>query len=346
MMVSVVIAALSALLTLLVLLVLAPKLGWVDLPDEERKRHEGAVPPVGGLAWFLGLSCAILAYWPVSHSALWLLGAMALLVAIGAIDDRWPLPSAWRLVVQTAAVLLALYGTDMRLFDLGSILGFSTVLGPAAIPLTVFACVGVINAMNMVDGMDGLSGSLLAVTLLAIASQVPPSFGTWALLAVAALVPFLALNLRLPWQRRARVFFGDCGSMSAGLLVAWLLVGGSQGPDRAFAPVSALFFFAVPLIDTVSVMWRRISAGKSPFQPDQQHLHHILQRTGLSVNASLLVIVAIAVAFAGLGIVLAAFAIPEPIAALVFLAIALTYHHWVQRGLRRGMLLGRVLQAS
>lgn len=335
----------AALLALVCLMLLAPRIGWLDKPDEARKVHAQPVPPVGGMAWFVGLAAALLGSGLAGGGLLPLLVAIGALVLVGAIDDRFPLSGALRFVFQSGVVLALILAAGFGLRDLGGILGgTSLMLGLLAVPMTVVACVGVINATNMVDGMDGVAGGMLAIVFASIWMLAGDRIeGVVALYALIALIPFLAFNVRLPWQARARVFFGDCGSMSAGLLVAWLLVSATQGDDRAFAPVTALYLFALPLIDTVSIMLRRLAEGRSPFSADQNHIHHLLCRLGLTVPQAWTVMMLTALLFVGLGVGLERLGVDEWQRAALFLAIALVYHRSVVSGLRAGRLWGRPL---
>ncbi|MCU0756606.1 MAG: undecaprenyl/decaprenyl-phosphate alpha-N-acetylglucosaminyl 1-phosphate transferase [Xanthomonadales bacterium] len=319
----------------------------MDKPDEQRKVHAQPVPPVGGIAWFFGLAAALLGSGLAGAGGLPLLLAVAALMLIGAIDDRFPLPGSLRFVIQAGVVLGLILASGFGLRDLGGLLGGNTLmLGLFAVPMTVFACVGVINATNMVDGMDGVAGGLLAILFAAIWLLAGERIeGSIALYAMVALIPFLAINVRLPWQPRARAFFGDAGSMSAGLLVAWLLVSATQGEDRAFAPVTALYLFALPLIDTVSIMLRRMAEGRSPFTPDQNHIHHLLCRLGLNVPQTWSVMMVAALLLAVLGVGLERLGVAEWQRAALFLGIALVYHRSVVNGLRAGRLWGRPLTA-
>jgi UDP-GlcNAc:undecaprenyl-phosphate GlcNAc-1-phosphate transferase len=343
-------AVLAAAVALVALMRFAPALGWLDHPDE-RKAHAEPIPPVGGLAWFVGfaLGCFALGFDGPPVSAL--LVALGALVMLGIVDDRQPLPSGLRFLMQVLLVLLLAAFGGLKLYDLGQLLwpDWTLALGWAAIPFTVFACVGVINALNMADGMDGLAGWLAVVTLSVVAAFAhyggQPVLGMISLLAIAALLPFLWLNTRWPWRRRASVFLGDAGSMSLGLLLAWSLVQGAQGPERLFAPATALWLCAVPLIDTVSVMLRRIAARRSPFAPDQQHLHHLFLRAGFSVRQTLLGVLAIALALAGLGAGLAALGAPESLQALAFLGLGVGYHLVLVHAVKRQRWLGRALSA-
>lgn len=159
----------------------------------------------------------------------------------------------------------------------------------------------------MIDGIDGLSGSVSLVSLGLIGVVAYSAHSSWSLFLIVALMGgvagFLYYNLRYPGNGRARVFLGDNGSMLSGFLFAWLLVALSQGDGRvAMTPVTALWLFALPLMDTVGVMVRRIWLGKSPFRPDRQHLHHLLVRAGFRVCDIVLVAVILQLGFGLTGI--------------------------------------------
>lgn len=344
---SLIIAAICSAILVLAFLQLAPKFGWVDQPDA-RKAHAVPVPALGGVAWFLSFAGVIL-YAQASPAHYYLLGAMALMVVVGAIDDRSPLPSWLRLCVQSLAVAIAFQGSG-PITSLGETFGFQAVLGQFAWPFTIFAVIGVINAVNMIDGMDGLLGSLAMLALSAlIFMQYRAGLGDVAFVpavAVCAIIPFLLVNVRTPWQKQARMFFGDAGSMPIGLLLAWCVINATQGERAVMQPVSALYLLALPLIDTVSLMLRRGMRGQSPFKADQEHVHHLLQRVGFSVGASLLVLISSAFALLMLEWLMNTLGMPEYQRLLVFIAIAFGYHFRIGRVLRHKRWLGRDLQDS
>jgi UDP-GlcNAc:undecaprenyl-phosphate GlcNAc-1-phosphate transferase len=270
---------------------------------------------------------------PGAQVAPTLVTGMLFLLAVGIADDVRGLSTSTRFAAQIAVSLAMVYVGDVRLVDFGQLLwpGQIARMGWASTAASVFCVVGVINALNMIDGMDGLSGTLSLIALAALAGLA--AFGGRApdaqplLLGCAALLPFLAANLR--WRgRRARVFLGNGGSMALGLLIGWYCVAPSQGPQRAFAPVTALWLFAVPLIDTVSVMWRRMARGESPFRPGHDHVHHLLQRLGFSVNATLAWLAAWAIAMVGIGVAGEVLDWPEAVRFYGFLAVAFAYHFW------------------
>ena len=339
-------AAICGAIALLALRVLALRFDWLDKPDA-RKVHRAAVPAVGGLAWMIAFALGMGISGLLTQLP-WLMSGLAMICILGAIDDRIPLPSVLRLLVQALAVLIAFWHSA-PLASFGELFWPGHALQAASLtwPLTVFACVGVINATNMIDGMDGLLGLILLLTLCLLLiffhhlGQSNMAFICG--LAIAALIPFLCVNVRTPWLCEAKVFFGDAGSMSSGLLIAWLLVNASQAPLHTFVPVSALFWLAVPLVDTVSLMLRRLQKGNSPFKPDQQHLHHLLQRVGFSVSQTLGLILLAVISFHGVGALFHAFNVPASVQLSVFLAAAICYHLWVMNAIKRERWLGRKL---
>lgn len=333
-------------IALLALRALAIRFDWLDQPDT-RKVHRSAVPAVGGLAWMFAFAAGMALSGLLTQEPLLMLG-IGIICILGAIDDRIPLPSVLRLLVQALAVIVAFWNSA-PLANFGELFwpGYVVHAASLAWPLTVFASVGVINAANMIDGMDGLLGLILLLILcilLVFFHHVgQTNMALVCGLAVAALIPFLFLNVRTPWLSEAKVFFGDAGSMSAGLLIAWLLVTASQAPLHTFLPVSALFWFAVPLVDTVSLMLRRMQNGNSPFKPDQQHLHHLLQRVGFSVPQTLALILFVVVLLQCIGTLFHAFNVPASIQLLVFTVAAICYHLWVMRAIKRERWMGRKL---
>ncbi len=338
--------AIFGVIALLALRALAIRYEWLDQPDA-RKAHCSAVPAVGGLAWILAFFAGM-ALSGLLFQLPWLMLGVGIICILGAVDDRIPLPSVLRLLVQALAVVIAFWHSA-PLENFGELFWPGQVVHVAylAWPITVFASVGVINATNMIDGMDGLLGLILLLTLSLLLAFFQ-SFGQTNMaflcgLAVAALIPFLCLNVRTPWLREAKVFFGDAGSMSTGLLIAWLLVNASQSPLHTFAPASALFWLAVPLIDTVSLMLRRLQSGNSPFKPDQQHLHHLLQRVGFSVSQTLALILFLVILLHCLGAAFHVFDVPASAQLLIFLVTAVTYHLWIMHAIKREQLFGRKL---
>lgn len=298
-------AFLTSLLTLRLLMPIAPRLGLLDHPHERRKQHRVPVPVVGGISVFTGLVVSILVTLPITDTLLFGLAGAALLVVVGILDDLLGLGARARLVAQVVAVLILTLGTDLKLDSLGDLFGFGELeLGLLAIPFTVFAMVGVINAFNMIDGIDGLAGGIALVALCSLLFLSPgPNPESFLMVAtIAATIPYLILNLGLFGYHGGRVFLGDSGSLLLGYLVVWMLVSATQRPST-LEPAAAIWLVAIPLIDTLTVMGRRILKRRSPFSADRGHLHHILSRCLGSNRKALLLLLTMAVLFAIIGLV-------------------------------------------
>lgn len=285
---------------------MAGKMGLIDQPGG-RKTHFRATPLVGGLGIYVGVifTSTLLPGVMFEYAPLLLLAGIVLVM--GAIDDVKDLTPRTRLVGHSLIALAMAVAAGVQLEDFGHILTASVLeLGWLSVPITIFATVGVINAINMTDGIDGLSGSLVCVTLslllwIAVASAAVVT-ASFLILLLCALLAFLSLNFRQPWRRSALVYLGDAGSTMLGFILAYLLISMSQGESALFSPVFALWFLAVPLFDTVHLMFKRSGQGKSPFQPGMDHLHHQLLRLGWRVEAVVIFMTSAAMLFGMVGI--------------------------------------------
>ena len=295
----------------------ARNVGLVDKPSG-RKMHTGNIPLVGGVAICITIVNYIYTHpGMINHANLYMCCIVGL-TAVGALDDRFDLSVKIRMLVQAIISVAMIYFAKAELVTLGNILGFGEIaLGYGYIGgiITVFAVIGCINAFNMVDGIDGLLGGLSIVTFGAIGILLSmgneKSLSYLCLLLVVCMVPYIVMNLGLIGRER-KVFMGDAGSMMIGFTVIWLLIGASQTPGNPMIrPVTALWLIALPLMDMVAIMIRRVKQGKSPFKPDREHLHHICQRLGCSPTQTLILICSVASAFAGVGIIGEVFVIPE-----------------------------------
>jgi UDP-GlcNAc:undecaprenyl-phosphate/decaprenyl-phosphate GlcNAc-1-phosphate transferase len=273
----------------------------VDHPGEH-KQHSESTPFVGGVGVFASLCVTLIVlvnFYP-EHMQKWLvLGFCSIVIFItGFIDDMVRLSYKLRFIIQAAVAFIMVLAGGIVLSDLGGLFfGLPLQLGLFSIPFTVFAIIGGINIINMIDGIDGLSGSLSlgSLLLLGIVAYVLGDLANLFLIAalIGGIAGFLNYNLRRSSWDGARVFLGDNGSMLIGFLFAWLLIDISQGPSPAMNPVAAIWLLAIPLMDAISVMHRRIRMGSSPFKPDHNHLHHILQRAGYRVNEVVFTIVSL-----------------------------------------------------
>ena len=328
----------SLLATVLLIVLLRPvavKVGLVDVPNE-RKNHQAPTPLVGGIAVFGGFVLGFLLCGggpvPLSPREVYsFFGAGFLLVGIGLVDDFLELSAAFRFMAQVLAALLMIFGAGVLLNDVGSmtVSGAVIKLGPLAIPFTIFAALGVINAFNMCDGVDGLSGSLALTSLsgLLVAAYMWGSpEDAWLLLTLGtAIAGFLVFNRRLPGRMRASIFMGDAGSMFLGFVLAWYAISLSQGEARTLPPSAALWFLMLPIFDAVAMMLRRILKRRSPFAADREHLHHIFLLAGYSVNETVAIMTGLATAGVFVGLASVYFQLPELLVSGAFLVAGIGY---------------------
>jgi len=295
-------------------IIAAHRFGVVDKPGGH-KAHDTVTPFVGGVGVLAATLCGAALvdhFYDLTDARLYafVVGILVMWVT-GFSDDILNISFKIRLVIQAAVGLAMVYWGGVALHDLGHLASNTEVLslGFIGVPLTLIATMGAINALNMIDGIDGLSGSISIVSLLLIAFAVFMSGDmahfTLIIMIAGGVAGFLYHNLRYLNRRRARCFLGDNGSMQLGFIFAWLLTDFSQAGDvtpRAITPITTLWLFAVPLIDTLCVMLRRIWMGRSPFHADRNHLHHLFLRAGFRVQDTVLVLAFVQLCFGAIGL--------------------------------------------
>ncbi len=340
------IAFLATVVAIALLRPLARRTGLTDKHDS-RKTHKGEIPLIGGLAIFIGIVVSLLLgralglTTALPDTLLAWGAACLLLLLVGVRDDLHGTSPAVRLGAQTAAALIMIFAGGNSLTDLGYLRpdGLLLSLGWASVPLTVFATAGIINAINMCDGLDGLSGNLSLVILLALgiadsfwgdAHQLP-----LINLLSGAIAGFLLFNQRLLAMRRATVFLGDAGSMMLGLCIAWGTIEIAQEPGRTLPPVASLWFVAIPVFDTIRLMIHRIMSRRSPFSADRRHLHHLLITRGLTVNGTIATICFTTVVGACIGMLCRVYQLNEFWFAVAFVLTGIGYYLIIESAWRR-----------
>jgi UDP-GlcNAc:undecaprenyl-phosphate GlcNAc-1-phosphate transferase len=334
---GVLMAGASCLLTALFVVLLRPlglALGLVAHPDV-RKIHAQPTPLVGGQAiTFAGLIAAA-ALLPMTPDVKALGVASLLMLVVGTLDDRFDINWRYRIVAQAAAALILYLWGGVRVESIGNALGFAGhTLGLLSLPFTVLATVGLCNAINMADGVDGLAGSLiLAAFAMLIAAAIYA--GNSALVADLTLmsgcvIGFLIFNLRTPWNPRAVVFLGG-GSEILGLWVAWASFRLTQTSGHPVTPVLAPFLIAPPVIDCLVLIVRRVRAGCSPFAADRNHLHHRLLDTGMSVTGVVLALTGVSFAVGFVAANARRAHVPEPLFPAIYLAALVGYFYVSRR---------------
>lgn len=294
----------------------ARRAGFVDEPGG-RKKHDDAVPPVGGLAVFpvFGLATA-LAGVPMGQW-IWYYAALVLLVGVGALDDRYTVRPVIKFATQFIAAGLVVIPGGAQIVTMGDILGLGPLwFGWMSIPFSVVAVVLLINAINLMDGLDGLAGGVGFVAALGLCiCALMAGAADWAIVCgilMAVLAGFLYYNMRAPWRARAVVFMGDSGSLSLGLTLGWLAIAMSaQDAPPAIMPMTVAWILALPIFDICGQFARRVSQGRHPFDADHNHFHHHFINAGLPVGRATAAILMIALGSGAVGVAGMAFGVPQ-----------------------------------
>jgi len=271
----------------------------VDNPNA-RKLQKDPVPVMGGIAVFFGVAMGLLAGYTVGGAVgaefrtlmMPVLAAMVVMLYIGAMDDIMGLSPRARLVIEVVTVLGLIYADGGCIDTFHGLWGIHDLSWWIAVPLTVFAGVGIINAVNMIDGVNGLSSSLCTTCCVLYgivfmrAGDVANAVLAFSM--AAALIPFMIHNI---FGQKSRMFIGDAGTMVMGILMIWfticLLRGDSpysyyESANNVNLIAFALAVLCVPVFDTVRVISMRMLKKKSPFHPDKTHLHHVFINVGVS----------------------------------------------------------------
>jgi UDP-GlcNAc:undecaprenyl-phosphate/decaprenyl-phosphate GlcNAc-1-phosphate transferase len=265
----------------------APVIGLTDAPGP-RKVHSVPVPRVGGLAMGIGLLVPTLVTVELTRAALGLLAGILVLLLFGLWDDRKNLGYRTKLAGQVIAVGLCMFIGGIRI---GALYFRGVEIFPDTVStlLTFAFLVGVTNAVNLADGLDGLAGGLVLLCLCAIALFAASAGNTLvttvALIEAGAILGFLRFN-----THPARIFMGDSGSQVLGFSVGALAVLATHGESSGLSSALPLLLLGLPIVDTLTVMLTRIHAGRSPFSADSNHLHHRLLNLGFAHREAVLLI--------------------------------------------------------
>jgi UDP-GlcNAc:undecaprenyl-phosphate/decaprenyl-phosphate GlcNAc-1-phosphate transferase len=341
--------AISAVISLLVIQLLIPlsgRIGLLDKPDD-RKQHSVPTPPVGGFGVFFGIVLPALLLYGITRESLGFTVAALLLVLVGALDDRFQIHWKVRIAVQMLVALVLVYGVGLRAAHVGPLFGFGDIeLGWLSVPFTVFITVGLINALNMFDGIDGLVGTVCAaVTVMFICAALYSGANDVALglfWVLGALAGFLWFNLRRPGQPQARVFLGDAGSGMLGFTLAFVIFKLTQNPGHPVSPVLGPYLLAPPIIDGLVLIVHRIRLGKSPFAAGRDHGHHLMLDAGFSVSQIVLVMTAMTLLSGLFGALCMRWNVPEPLMVMAYILVVFLWF-WITGTHARAVdVLGRL----
>jgi len=290
------VAFLIALILTPVVRNLAVKMGAVDVPKDGRRMHDHPIPRMGGLAIFLGFLLSVLVMVPILDKNFgnyrgMLLGAV-IIVVLGIFDDIYALPAKLKLAVQIVAALIAVF-TGNVIENLSNPNLFSADpywhLGWLSIPVTIVWIVGMTNAVNLIDGLDGLAcgvTSISALTLLVIAMLLgEPTVAMLVAALAGGCLGFLPYNMN-----PAKIFMGDTGSTFLGYVLAVISIQGLFKMYTLISFVVPFLLFGLPIFDTCFAFIRRIAHGQSPMHADRSHVHHRLIDMGFSQKQAVAVL--------------------------------------------------------
>ena len=274
---------------------LAFRVGATDKPNQ-RKVHQKIMPRLGGLAIFISFIVGYLVLKPASPYATAIVIGAKIIVLTGVLDDIYELPPKWKLLGQIMAAVVVVYG-GIRFDFINLPFGGHLEFGLLSIPITMLWIIGITNAINLIDGLDGLAAGVSSIALVTIAGMAATMGNTYAfvfamsLLLLGSTLGFLLYNFH-----PAKIFMGDTGALFLGYMISVLSLLGFKNVT-VFSLIIPILILGVPISDTVFAIVRRI-VNKQPLSaPDKSHLHHCLLRLGYSHRQTVLIIYGMAAMF-------------------------------------------------
>ncbi|MDO5716345.1 MAG: MraY family glycosyltransferase [Tissierellia bacterium] len=276
--------------------------GLVDVPKDNRRMHEKPVATVGGVSIFLAFLITVLLFLKINTRIIFALVGSGIMVITGIVDDKRNLRPRTKLLLQIAAALVAVIGgfeigilsnpfVPGQVFHLG-------IFGPI---LSILWIVGISNALNFVDGMDGLCAGISAISALTFYFALQEG-GAVALMSLAlggACLGFLPYNFN-----PAKIFMGDTGALFLGYMLALISIDGVLKSVATMSLLLPLFILALPLVDTIFAILRRTVNKRGIMSADKGHLHHRLVSRGFSVRKTVLILYGMSILFSILGLIL------------------------------------------
>ena len=300
----------------------AQRVGAMDIPKDGRRVHDHPIPRMGGLAIFLGFVLSVLLFVDLDSQVLGLLLGAGIIAAMGAVDDIISLKPWVKLLGQFFAAFAAIRSgivfdtiSNPNIFSQDLFIQ----IGWLSIPLTILWIVGCTNAVNLIDGLDGLAvgvSCISSVTMLMVSLFVSsPTVSIILVALVGACIGFMPYNMN-----PAKIFMGDVGSQFLGFVLSTVSIMGLFKLHAIITFLVPLLALAVPLVDTIFAFFRRILHGQSPFQADRGHLHHRLLAMGMDQKQAVAVIYGIS---AVLGLIAVLLTGRTPILRIICLVLAL-----------------------
>lgn len=282
---------------------LAYRFGVVSVPDE-RKVHTKPMPEAGGLSIVFGFLAGFLYLWPTFEHAVPILIGGLVIALVGLIDDKYSLPPLVKLLGQIIAAVIVVQSGMLIDFVNIPFVGYHEFSWWLSYPLTIFWIVVVMNAINLIDGLDGLASGVSSIALTSMLVMAVFQFQTPLAIALcvillAGTIGFLFFNIH-----PAKIFMGDTGALFIGYVIALISITGLFKSLTLFSLILPVVILGVPIFDTVFAIIRRLVKGQKISTPDKFHLHHCLMALGFSHRATVNIIYLISICFAAAAIVL------------------------------------------
>ncbi len=303
----------------------------VDLPDTSRKFHKRPTPLTGGICILIALLISgklyidlnnLTGYVPEFTFQLMVISIP--LVILFLIDDFKELRPSFRILIQVTLTIYMIQSTGVYLETLGNLFGPGEInLGIFSMPITVFCVVGIMNAFNMMDGINGLCSGCAMITLMLIGFFSGLIYDSMLVLIIGSMIGFVIFNLGI-FGKQNGVFLGDSGSNLVGFWVAWIAIYASQSQIYSIEPITILWFVAIPLLDCIGLIFSRTLNGISWTTPGRDHIHHKLMKK-FSPQSTLLMILIITLLTGIFGIVVEII-FTSYISTLLFFVYAVLYY--------------------
>jgi UDP-GlcNAc:undecaprenyl-phosphate/decaprenyl-phosphate GlcNAc-1-phosphate transferase len=259
----------------------------LDTPNQ-RTVHESLTPRLGGLAIFAGFMSALTIFGELNYSIQHLLAGSIILFFIGLKDDIVTVSAFKKFFVQVLAAGIVMFMGNIRITSFQGLFGIHELEYGISYGFTFIVIIGITNSINLIDGLDGLAGTIILIASLAFGVYFVLEGSLYADVAfclAGAIIGFLRYNLH-----KAIIFMGDTGSLVCGFIISILAIKFVEMRAIHSAPAISVGILIVPIVDTLRVFFIRVLNGKSPFAPDRNHLHHKLVELGLSQLQTVLIL--------------------------------------------------------
>lgn len=317
---------------------IARKRNFVVKPNK-RTSHEGAIPNIGGINIFISfLSTVFLCTYPLFNELQFVILGVFIILIVGFVDDLIDIKPGWKLFGECTSAFFLIVVSDIRLSSLHGFLGVTQLPLEISYVLSLFVFLLIINALNLIDGVDGLASGLGILYCLffaiyfALTSNLYLAISAFAM--IGSLAVFFIYNV---FGGKRKIFMGDSGALLLGYMMALYVFEFCEMNARvslpakfhiSAAPAVAICVLAVPLFDTMRVVLTRIKKGASPIRPDRNHIHHLLLNAGLKHRQVTFVLLLVSTVFICLGVIGRNWSIGLLAFLAFLLATVLTYILW------------------